>query len=71
MIKNIDKEINHLLYIKEEINKVNNFISLYPEACIVSPLRYKFWQDTNLLNPNIKYYIAPIEIKPYIENYQG
>jgi hypothetical protein len=71
MIKNIDEDINHLLYIKEEINKVNDFISLYPEACIVSPLRYKFWQDNNLLNPNIKYYIAPLEIKPYIENYQG
>ena len=71
MIQNIDEEINHLLYIKEEINKANDFISLYPEAVIVSPLRYKFWQDNNLLNPDIKYHIAPLEIKPYIENYKG
>ena len=71
MIKNIDEEINHLLYIKEEIIKAQDFMSLNPEACIVSPLRYKFWQDNNLLNPNIKYYIAPLEIKPYIENFQG
>lgn len=71
MIKNIDEEINRLLYIKEEIKKAKDFLSINPEACIVSPLRYKFWQDNNLLNPDIKYYIAPLDIKPYIENYQG
>ena len=70
-MKNIDEEINHLLYIKEEIIKAKDFIALNPEACIVSPLRYKFWQDNNLLKPDIKYYIAPLEIKDYIENFQG
>lgn len=70
-MKNIDKEINHLLYIKEELLKAQDFISKNPEACVCSIQRYKFWQDNNLLKPSTKYYIAPLEIKDYIENFQG
>lgn len=70
-MKNIQEEINHLLYLKEEIIKAQDFKLKNPEACICSSLRYKFWQDNNLLKPEIKYYIAPLEIKDYIENFQG
>lgn len=70
-MKDIDKDIEHLLYIKEELQKVKDFLSKNPKAIIVSQLRYNFWQDNNLIKPDLRYYIAPMEIKPYLENFQG
>ena len=70
-MKDIDKDIEHLLHIKEELQKVKDFLSKNPNVIIVSQLRYKFWQDNGLLKSDIQYYIAPLELRPYIENFQG
>ena len=70
-MKDIDKEIESLLALKQEIIKAKEFKANYPTAVVVSQARYNFWAENNLLKQNINYYVAPIEIKPYIEDFQG
>lgn len=70
-MKDIDNEIETLLTLKQEIIKANKFKAEHPDAIIVSQLRYDFWKNNNLLKPDVDYFIAPVEIKHYIENFQG
>ena len=70
-MKDIDKEIEELLALKQEVIKAKEFKTSYPDAIIVSQARYNFWAENNLLKQNVNYYIAPVEIKSYIEDFQG
>lgn len=70
-MRDIDQEIEILLKRKEEIFKVSEFQKNNPTGVVVSQLRYDFWKTNNLLKPDTEYYIAPLEIKEYIENFQG
>ena len=71
MLKDIDKEIEELLALKQEVIKAKDFKTSYPDAVIVSQARYNFWAKNNLIKQNVNYYIAPLGIKPYIEDFQG
>lgn len=70
-MQNIDQEIEVLLKRKEEILKALEFQKQKPDGMVVSQLRYDFWKNNNLIKPDTEYYIAPLEIKNYIENFQG
>lgn len=70
-MQDIDQEIETLLKRKEKILKALEFQKQNPEGLVVSQLRYDFWKSKNLLKSNISYYIAPLDIKNYIDNFQG
>lgn len=70
-MRDINQEIETLLKRKEEILKALEFQKNNPAGVVVSQLRYNFWKNNNLLKPDIDYYIAPQEIKEYIEDFQG
>ena len=70
-MQDIDQEIEVLLKRKEEIIKALEFQKQNPDGIVVSQLRYDFWKSKNLLKSDIEYYIAPLGIKDYIEDFQG
>lgn len=71
MIKDIDQEIEKLLKIKEEINNINNLKNSVDKLEVMSQARYDFLASKNLLRPDVFYYIADMEVKPYIEGFSG
>jgi hypothetical protein len=71
MIKDIDKEIAKLLKIKEEINNINNLKNSVDKLEVMSQARYNFLASKNLLKSDVLYYIADLEVKPYIEGFSG
>ena len=70
-MRDIDKEIEQLLALKKEIINVKDFQAHCRNVVIVSQAKYNFWAEKNLLKSDKFYCIAPIEIKPYIEDFQG
>jgi hypothetical protein len=70
-MRDINQEIETLLKRKEEILKALEFQKNNPAGVVVSQLRYNFWKNNNLLKSDLEYYIAPQEIKEYIEDFQG
>lgn len=71
MTKNIDQEIEKLLNIKEEINNINNLKKYVDKLEVVSQARHDFLASKNLLKSDVFYYIADMELKPYIEGFSG
>lgn len=70
-MKDINQEIQNLLYIKSIVDQIAEKRNLNPNIIVVSQLRYDYWAERNLLKPNTDYFIAPIEVKPYISDFQG
>jgi hypothetical protein len=68
---NIDKEIEKLLKIKETLHEIALLKAVYLNLQVVSEERYTFLASKKLLKPDVYYYIAPLEIKSYIEDFQG
>ena len=71
MIKNIDTEIEKLLQIKEEINHIIELKKTVPNLMVLSQARYNFFKENNLLQSEVFYYIASLDVRPYIEGFQG
>ena len=71
MAKNINEEIEKLLKIKEEVDKINDFIKHTDKYEIVSQSMYDFLNSKNLIKPNVFYYITSIEVGSYIEGFRG
>lgn len=71
MIKDIDQEIEKLIKIKEEINKINDLKNSVDKLEVMSQARYDFLTSKNLLKSDVFYYIADMEVKPYIEGFSG
>ncbi len=71
IIKNIDQEIESLLKIKKEVDYILELKRSVPNILVVSQARYDFFASKNLLRPEIFYYIASTEVRPYIEDFQG
>ena len=71
MTKDINQEIEHLLKIKEEVDKVNNFKKSVDKYEIVSQLMYDFFASKNLLKSDVFYYIVNNEVGQYIEGFRG
>ena len=71
MIKDINKEIDKLLEIKEMVDDIAVLRVITKNLQVVSPARYDFLVSKNLKKNDTYYYIAPLEVKPYIEDYQG
>lgn len=71
MIKDIDQEIEKLLKIKEEINKINDLKNSVDKLEVMSQARYDFLASKNLLKSDVFYYVADMEVKPYIEGFSG
>ena len=68
-MKNIIDDINHLLYLKKELNIIQKAKEENPNLRIMSQQRADFLKSKNLpLNDFIR---APLDLKPYIENYEG
>lgn len=70
MIKDIDQEIEKLLEIKKEVDKINELRKINKNLIIVSQARYDFINSINPVDLDM-YYIAPLEVRPYVEGYQG
>ena len=68
---NIDTEIEKLLAIKEMVDDIKILNIITKNLQVVSPTRYDFLEANNLLKADTYYYIAPLEVKPYIEDYYG
>ena len=71
-MKNIDTEINRLLSIKEDIQRIN----LFKQNCILnmdilSKQKYDEFVRDGFLNENKLYYIVDQEVGQYIEGYIG
>ena len=71
MTKNINEEIEKLLEIKEEVDKINEFIRSTKKYEIVSQRMYDFLNSKNLLKSDTLYYITSIEVGQYIEGFRG
>lgn len=71
MVKNIDQEIEKLLEIKKEVDKILELQKSIPNLMVVSQARYDFFKTNNLLKSSIYYHIAPVEVRSYIEGFQG
>jgi hypothetical protein len=68
---NIDTEIEKLLKIKEIVDDIAILRVITKNLQVVSEARYDFLLSKKLLKPDTYYYIAPIEVRPYVENYYG
>lgn len=71
-MKNIDTEINRLLSIKEDVQRIN----LFKQSCvfnvdILSKQKYDEFVIDGFINENKLYYIVDHEIGQYIEGYIG
>ena len=71
MTKNIDKEIERLLTIKDEVDKINKLKESDLKLEVVSQSRYDFFASKNLLRADTFYYIATVEVGRYVEGFQG
>lgn len=71
MTKNIDQEIEKLLKIKAEVDKIKEIKKIVSNCEIVSQLMHDFLATNNLLNPNVFYYITTNEIGQYVEGFRG
>ena len=71
MIKNIDEEIAKLLKIKETVDAIKTLRLVTKNLQVMSRARYDFLASKNLIKPDSYYYIADLEIKPYVEDFQG
>ena len=71
MTKNITEEIEKLLKIKEEVDKINEAIRSTEKYEIVSQRMYDFLTSKNLLKSDTLYYITSIEVGQYIEGFRG
>ena len=71
MVKDIDKEIEKLLEIKEIVDELAILRIITKNLQVLSQARYDFLASKNLLKPEVYYYVAPLEVRPYIEDYQG
>ena len=69
-MKDINLEIKKLLELKEELDKITELKKTNENLIIVSQARYDFLNSKHPIEPN-KYYIASLELRPYIEGYQG
>lgn len=71
MAKDIEQELNELLKIKEEVDKIRGFKEAIEKCEIVSQLMYDFLNSKNLIKPDVVYYIATNEVGQYIEGFRG
>ena len=71
MLRDINQEIEKLLEIKKEVEKIVELRKSNSNIIILSQARYDFFKSQDLLIQDKYYYIAPIEVRPYIEDFQG
>ena len=71
MTKDIDKEIEKLLEIKEIVDEIKILKVIIENVQVLSQARYDFLASKNAIKLDVYYYIAPLETRPYIEDYQG
>ena len=71
MKKDIDKEIEKLLAIKEIINEINNLRKTVDKLEIVSQLMYDYKESKGIIKPDVLYYITTREVGQYLEDFQG
>lgn len=70
MLRDINQEIEKLLEIKKEVDKINELRKINKNLMVVSQARYNYISSANPVDQDI-YYIAPLEVRPYVEGYQG
>ena len=70
-MKDIDQEIEKLLQLKAELDKINELKKSVPNLQVVSQLMYDHLSSKNLIKSDVEYYIASIEIKDYLEGFRG
>ena len=71
MLKNINQEIDHLIKLKKEIDEIAILKKTIKNLQVVSKARYDCLANKKLLKPDVLYYIASLEAKDYIEDFEG
>ena len=71
MLKDINQEIEHLLKLKKEIDEITELKKSVKNLQIVSKARYDCLANKNLIKSDALYYIASLEVRDYIEDFQG
>ena len=70
-MKDINQELEKLLRIKTELDKIMELKKTVPTLLVVSQLMYDHLSSKNLLNPNTLYYVTSVEVGQYIEGFRG
>ena len=70
-MENLTELIEKLLEIKEIVDEIKILKVIIENVQVLSQARYDFLASKNAIKPDVYYYIAPLEVRPYVEDYQG